>query len=193
MKTCKQCGKELFDAAVICPQCGCPVEAQPANNAPVAPQNQAGATTPAAGKPAKNKKLIIIIVAALAVVLIVVAAIFIPKFLNQQKADELEESLIGKTFNYTEFMTYSYMSHTYKFKENNICELYSEYSSLDSESHYTKNYQIEYVSDDEIYLKIGYGKGDDFKAYDEFEIKLNSSGDKIVCFTDVKDSSAVYK
>ena len=35
MKTCKQCGKELFDAAVICPQCGCPVEAQPTAAQPV--------------------------------------------------------------------------------------------------------------------------------------------------------------
>ena len=185
MKTCKTCGKELLDAAVICPQCGCAVETQPMEQ-PVEPNN-----VPATAK--SKKKLIVIIIAALAVALIVVVAIFIPKFLRKQKADELEESLIGETFNYTEFMTYSYMSHTYKFKENNICELYSEYSSLDRESHYTKNYQIEYVSDDEIYLQIGYGKGDDFKAYDEFEIKLNSSGDKIVCFTDIEDSSAVYK
>lgn len=37
MKTCKQCGKELFDAAVICPQCGCPVEAQSTAAQPVQP------------------------------------------------------------------------------------------------------------------------------------------------------------
>ncbi|MBO5715872.1 MAG: hypothetical protein J6S23_05720 [Clostridia bacterium] len=28
MKYCSKCGKELFDEAVICPQCGCPTEHQ---------------------------------------------------------------------------------------------------------------------------------------------------------------------
>lgn len=44
MKTCKTCGKELLDEAVICPQCGCPVEAQPTAAQPVQP-NVEGVST----------------------------------------------------------------------------------------------------------------------------------------------------
>jgi len=32
MKNCPKCGKELFDEAVICPNCGCPVEEPKAEN-----------------------------------------------------------------------------------------------------------------------------------------------------------------
>lgn len=32
MKFCSHCGKEIMDAAVVCPHCGCAVE--PANNEP---------------------------------------------------------------------------------------------------------------------------------------------------------------
>ncbi len=191
MKTCKQCGKELLDAAVICPGCGCSVEEQPADNVAIAPQS--GTATPVAQKPSKNKKLIVIILAALAVVLIVVAAIFIPKLLRQQKADELEESLIGKTFKYTEYMTYSFTLDSFTFKENNECERNIYYSSLSRNSNYTWDYQIEYISDDEIILKVGYGDEDDFKSTYEFEVKLNSDGVKIITFTDREDSDAVYR
>ncbi len=59
MKTCKQCGKELMDEAVVCPQCGCQVDNP--NNAPAAAKS--------------NKKLIGIIVGAVAVVVAVVIAL----------------------------------------------------------------------------------------------------------------------
>ena len=34
MKYCSHCGKQLDDAAVICPGCGCAVNNTPSNNAP---------------------------------------------------------------------------------------------------------------------------------------------------------------
>ena len=52
MKYCSQCGKELVDEAVVCPNCGCAVQApvsqqedKPSTglNIPVLPEDDAGA------------------------------------------------------------------------------------------------------------------------------------------------------
>lgn len=195
MKICQKCGKELFDQAVICPNCGCAVEEQ-TQSQPIESGAESAPCTeaPVVHSASKKKRTILwIVIAVLAAALVITAAILIPKYLNQQKADELEESLIGKTFDYTEFMTYSYTSYSYTFKENNECESYSYYSALDSDLDYTWDYQIEYISDDEIILKVGFGEEDDFRSTHEFDIKLNSAGDKVVSFTDRTDSDAVYK
>ena len=42
MKYCSKCGKEIMDDAVICVNCGCPVENAPAKNTNVAAQNEFG-------------------------------------------------------------------------------------------------------------------------------------------------------
>lgn len=39
MKYCTKCGKELFDEAVICPQCGCATNPTPTAAKPTTPAN----------------------------------------------------------------------------------------------------------------------------------------------------------
>ena len=64
MKTCKYCGKELMDAAVICVGCGCPVEQEKS-------KPSVSLMSP------RRKKTLIIIFSVLFVVFIAVAISFV--------------------------------------------------------------------------------------------------------------------
>lgn len=202
---CNNCGAQLVDGAAFCPRCGNDVSAAVAAAAvptvttaavPAAePVTEVPAVAPVAvPKKKKNKKTwLIIIIAVVAVALAVVGVIFVPKLINNAKAKALEEALVGETFTYREYYTYSLTEYTYTFKADGECELYAYYGSLGHDSTYDKDYEIEYISEDEILLHIGYRIGEEFTATETFKVRLNYDGDEVASFANVDDDDEVYK
>jgi len=139
---------------------------------------QSTAAVASVAAPAKTKKkAVFLIIAAIVVVLAVIGCTFIPKMIGNAKAKDLEESLVGQRFSYREYLTFSYTEQVYTFKSNGDCELYSYYGALGSDLTYKKNYQIEYVSKDEILLHIGFRVGEEFNVTDTFRVNLYSDGE----------------
>ena len=202
---CNNCGAQLVDGAAFCPGCGNDVSAAvaaaavPTVTTAAVPAAETVTEVPAvapvaAPKKKKNKKTwLIIIIAVVAVALAVVGVIFIPKLINNVKAKALEEALVGETFTYYEHLTFSSSEYRYKFKADGECELYAYYGSLGLDSTYDKDYEIEYISEDEILLHIGYRMGEEFTATETFKVRLNYDGDKVASFANVDDDDEVYK
>lgn len=92
MKYCTQCGKELFDEAVMCPGCGNMIAA------PETPKEK-----PKERKPVNKKKVIKNTVAIVAALLIVVGSVFGVIFVkNLIYAKGLESQLVGRTYEYAD-------------------------------------------------------------------------------------------
>lgn len=204
---CNNCGAQLVDGAAFCSRCGNDVSAAVSTASTVAVSAAQTAVAPAVATateaptavapvavPKKKKKTwLIIIVAVVAVALAVVGAIFIPRLINNAKAKALEEALVGETFTYYEHLTFSSSEYRYKFKADGECELYAYYGALGYDSTYDKDYEIEYISEDEILLHIGYRIGEEFTATETFKVRLNYDGDEVASFANVDDDDEVYK
>lgn len=192
---CNKCGAQFEEGTAFCQQCGNDLNAAVAvKEEEAAPTPVSPVPTPAVPVKKDKKKLVLIIIAAVvAVALIVVGAIFIPKTMKEKKAKELEKSLVGEEFCYTERMTYSYIETEFTFEENSRCKMYKYYSALGSGHTLHWDYKIKYISKDEIILCIGYNDGDTFDTTYEYAVNVNSDGDAVRSFTEIDNEDALFE
>lgn len=110
MIQCKECGKDISDAAAACPQCGCPV-AKAAETAPAAP------VAPAVSRRKKIMSAIGSVLGVLGVIAMILFNVF-KDDLNKMAKDERVISslndLCEKTFKHTPFKIVPEEDNIYK-------------------------------------------------------------------------------
>ena len=161
MKYCAYCGKELFDEAVICPGCGCPVKADEAIN-----QDKELDEGEIAKR--KKKKMKIIIISAVAICVVVALFFASMPVIKSIKTKKIIKDLNGETFERIEQSTYSYSKSTYTFDDEGNCENYLYLGALRSENTYEWQYEIEF-KDGKPYVIV--------KFHDELKIKYDDNGE----------------
>ena len=161
MKYCTKCGKELFDEAVICPGCGCAVEAPEAKNTEQVKSGQKNVN----GKKSRLKIALIIAASVVLLIGIVTGGIFLQYHI---RSEAVKDQLAGKTFSYWSSSLYGYSSEKLSFDENANCEKTYFYSNvMDEPTTYSMSYKIKFKNG-KTFLDTGGHM---------YEIQFNSYGD----------------
>ena len=176
MKFCSKCGKELFDEAVICVGCGCPVQIGVGTNF------NKEIDEAEIQKRKKNSKRIIIIVTA--VICVLVALLFASvTVVNSFKSNIIIEELSGEKFECNEDTSYSIDRDSYAFDDEGNCVHNSYYYgiTMDNPLEFTFDctYEIQFMNNSAYVLlsndkkfKIKYGEeGEIISLYDFVERK----------------------
>ena len=124
MKFCQKCGKELFDEAVICVGCGCPVGNMPVTQT-ISPEEQERINQQ------RKKNLKILGIIATAVVCVVVFVSFAATFIGQElKKQDIITQISGEKFECNEDTSYSISRKTLTFDDEGNCEYSSYYYGI---------------------------------------------------------------
>lgn len=206
MKYCTNCGKELFDEAVMCPGCGTMQEAQ---TAVVPTPNVQAQTPPVAPKPKKPKKKLSakqkstfkkVIISIVAIVVILFAALCVYQLVcgiyinnNLSAWDEKASSGALSQAEWTELIdeidklddTLIVVCNPIHKITEIVCDNYDDYEFLD-------NWKDEFKSIDCCYAAYNLGKADenDLSAWNEISVL---SGYKSTDFEKVQSNTKYNK
>lgn len=147
MKYCSKCGKELFDEAVMCPECGHNLDSQPEQ-------------VPAPKKPAGKKKIVSIIVSVVVLIGLLVGGFFGWRYF---KIEQVKKDLMENEFAYEERTTYTYTEKRFSFDATGACTYqFYMYGLFDTDYTYPRQYEIEikngkvFLNFDSITLEVEY-------------------------------------
>ena len=166
MKFCKNCGKELLDEAVICPNC----------------ETRTGEGEQP--KPIKEKTHMdakkIAMMVGLAVVLVVVILVGIIVW-NHIRTEQVKEQLAGNMFSYLDDSLYSASYFYYDFDDDANCTYYYYYPNImDDGIEYERSYEVKFKNG-RVFLVF---------SSDILEVRYDGYGE-IECLYDI-DTKEIY-